>query len=345
MNEIINVPMTSQRDVKTITAEIQTLQAQTQRLVLEYSIEVGRRLTEVKSMIPYGEWGTYLKEELSFSQSTANNLMRIFDEYGDDQIGLLGANAKSQALGKLSYTKALQLLAIPAEERESFAEEHDIEHKSTREIDALIKERDAALAAQKAAEDELKERRLDIEAADRALAAAKKADDERAAAVAAAEEAKKKLAEAEARAEKAKEREKKAKTDLQALKDNPTVPPEVLEKYQAEAEASAKAAAEQELEEKTADLRAEVEKALQNAEEADKAAKEAQVALENAKKALTLSSPEMTAFQIRFKTVQNDFKELLDCLDQVKTANPETGEKMTAAVNAVLQAFTQQIGG
>lgn len=345
MNDIINVSMTSQRDVKTITAEIQTLQAQTQRLVLEYSIEVGRRLTEVKSMIPYGEWGAYLKEELSFSQSTANNLMRIFEEYGDDQIGLLGANAKSQALGKLSYTKALQLLAIPAEERESFAEEHDIEHKSTREIDAIIKERDAALAAQKAAEDELEERRLDIEAADRALEAAKIADDEREVAVAAAEEAKKKLAEAEERASKAKEREKKAKDDLQALKDNPTVPPEILAKYQAEAEEAAKAAAAQELEDKTAELQADVAKALQDAADATKAAEEAKKALENAKKALQMASPEMTAFKIHFETVQNDFKTLLKCLDEIKKADPDTGTKMTAAVNAVLQAFTKQIGG
>lgn len=344
MNDIINVSMASQRDVKTITAEIQTLQSQTQRLVLEYSIEVGRRLTEVKSMIPYGEWGSYLKEELSFSQSTANNLMRIFEEYGDDQIGLLGANAKSQALGKLSYTKALQLLAIPAEEREAFAEEHDIEHKSTREIDALIKERDAALAAQKAAEDELEERRLDIEAADRALDAAKKADDEREAAVAAAEEAKKKLAKAEERASKAIEREKKAKADLQALKDNPTVPPEVLEKVKAEAETAAEAAADQELAAKIAELRTAAEQARQEADAAAKQVEETQAALIKVKKELLLAEPEVTEFNLRLQTVAKDYQELLAALHAIREKNPEKGTKLTGAVQALLDSFSRQIG-
>ena len=37
------------------------------------------------------------------------------------------AAAESQTLGNLPYTHALKLLALPAEEREEFAQEHHVE--------------------------------------------------------------------------------------------------------------------------------------------------------------------------------------------------------------------------
>ena len=78
-------------------------------------------------MIEHGRWGNWLKETVNYSQSTANNLMRVFDEYGSNQISLFG-EVNSQALGNLSYTQAVALLGIAPEEREAFVEEHDIEN-------------------------------------------------------------------------------------------------------------------------------------------------------------------------------------------------------------------------
>lgn len=135
------------RTVETVTLEIQTLQRQAQQMLLGYAIEIGRRLVEVKAMLPHGQWGEYIKQRVGYSQSTANNLMRIFEEYGAPQQSMFGPEANSQALGNLSYTKALQLLAIPAEEREEFVEENHVEDMSTRELDKAIRERDEARAA------------------------------------------------------------------------------------------------------------------------------------------------------------------------------------------------------
>lgn len=135
------------RTVETVTLEIQTLQHQAQQMLLGYAIEIGRRLVEVKAMLPHGQWGEYIKQKVGYSQSTANNLMRIFEEYGAPQQSMFGPEANSQALGNLSYTKALQLLAIPAEEREAFVEENHVEDMSTRELDKAIRERDEARAA------------------------------------------------------------------------------------------------------------------------------------------------------------------------------------------------------
>ena len=70
--------------------------------------------------------------------------MKIFNEYGADQITLLNNNSKSQALGNLSYTQAVTLFGIPTEERESFAVENDIDNMTTRELKKAIKDKENA---------------------------------------------------------------------------------------------------------------------------------------------------------------------------------------------------------
>lgn len=143
------------RTVETVTLEIRTLQRQAQQIMLGYAVEIGRRLEEVKAILPHGQWGDYLKNEVDYSQSTANNFMRIYREYGTAQQSLFGGEAKSQAFANLTYTKALRLLAIPnEEEREQFMAEHDVEGMSNRELDKALKEREEALEAAAAAQEE-----------------------------------------------------------------------------------------------------------------------------------------------------------------------------------------------
>ena len=143
------------RTVETVTLEIRTLQRQAQQIMLGYAVEIGRRLEEVKAILPHGQWGDYLKNEVDYSQSTANNFMRIYREYGAAQQSLFGGEAKSQAFANLTYTKALRLLAIPEEEeREQFMTEHDVGSMSNRELDKALKEREEALEAAAAAQDE-----------------------------------------------------------------------------------------------------------------------------------------------------------------------------------------------
>lgn len=142
MSEIVDVPMSGQRSLATVTAEIRAYQDAARRMAITYCIEVGRRLVEAKSMVAHGEWGTYLREELGYSQSRANDLMRIFDAYAADQMRLDGDNLKSQAFGNLSYTQALALLALPSEEeREAFVETHDMSAMSTRELQEELRRR------------------------------------------------------------------------------------------------------------------------------------------------------------------------------------------------------------
>ncbi|HCF71977.1 MAG TPA: hypothetical protein DER33_10425 [Syntrophomonas sp.] len=140
-----------------IATEINSIKSQTRIMVLCNSIEIGRRLVEAKEMLPHGEWGKWLETSVDYSQSTANNLMRIFEEYGATQLSLFGSEAKSQAIGSLSYTQAVALLGVPADEREKFIEEHDIDNMSTRELQQAIKERDQAIKAKEESDKKLQD--------------------------------------------------------------------------------------------------------------------------------------------------------------------------------------------
>lgn len=142
---VVDVPMREQRSLATVTAEIRTIRAARDKMFLEASVEIGRRLKEAKELVGHGGWGDYCKTELDFSQQTAQNHIRLFEAYAADQIRLDGAALKSQAFGDLTYSQALALLALPSEEeREDFVKSHDLGTMSTRELQEELRKRQQA---------------------------------------------------------------------------------------------------------------------------------------------------------------------------------------------------------
>lgn len=128
------------RTPEIVAAEINSIKFQTRNVLLFNSIEIGKRLTEAKEMMEHGQFGKWLAEAVDYSQSTANNLMKIYEQYGADQGALFGDNSKSQTFGNLNYSQAVALLGIPAEEREQFIEDNNAAELSIRELKAKIKE-------------------------------------------------------------------------------------------------------------------------------------------------------------------------------------------------------------
>lgn len=138
------------RSIEIVTAEITMIRDNARKVFLESVIQIGTRLEEAKQMVPQGEWTAYLTDKLGYKPSTAQNYMRIAREFGGGQVSLTGKTA-ADAFGQLSYSQILPLLGMAEEEREEFAEEHDLPSMSSREIAALVKERDEAKeAAEKA---------------------------------------------------------------------------------------------------------------------------------------------------------------------------------------------------
>lgn len=122
-------PAAGERTIDTIAAEINGIKEQVRATVVSGAIEIGRRLKEAKSLVPYGEWGAWLERSVDYSERTAQNMMRIADEYG---------KTDPQALADLSVTQAVLLLGVPAEERGAFLAENDVSSMSTRELQAQI---------------------------------------------------------------------------------------------------------------------------------------------------------------------------------------------------------------
>ena len=162
------------RSIEIVTAEIHTIRDNVARVFMDGVVQIGRRLEEVKQLVPQGEWLAYLDKELGYKPSTAQNYMRIAREFGDGQIGMSG-KTPSDFFGNLGYSQLLPLLGLPEEEREALAEEHDLAGMSSREIQALVKERDEAKAAAAAAREQADEQGQEARRARDALASAEDA--------------------------------------------------------------------------------------------------------------------------------------------------------------------------
>ena len=134
-----------------IAGEINYIKRQAQQTLLAASVEIGRKLNEAKALVPHGMWEDWLTENVDYSQSTANNLMRIATEYGDEQVSLFSGKSNSETFASLTYSQAVALFALPMDQRQEFVENHDMEDLSTREL----KEEIAALKAETEKRDEI----------------------------------------------------------------------------------------------------------------------------------------------------------------------------------------------
>ena len=341
------------RTVEVVTLEIRTLQRQAQQVVLGYAIEIGRRLEEVKAMLPHGRWGDYLKTEVAYSQSTAQNFMRIFREYGASQQSLFGGVANSQALGNLTYTKALQLLAIPdAEDRERFAIENDVEHMSVRELNEALKARDEAEEKAAAAQDEagrLEKRVLHLQEeiagqaqvyeakltsagveAEQARAAAKAAQDALDKQRDKAQRLQDALSEANTSAQAAEEEHARLLQELEELRSRPVdVAVEVDEK----AVEAAREAAVAEMTEKVNKAKAAAKKAKSDRQAAEDALADVQRQLDELK-AKEPQVRELTQDEIQTMTAEAVSKARAEDLERVKAL-----EKQLASADGDVAAF------
>lgn len=319
------------RTLEVVAAEIRTFTAS----MLNNIIEIGRRMCEAKAMLPYGKFGDWIKENTGYSRSTANNFMRVFQEYGARQGSLFGATLEDdQTFGKLTYTQALALLALPSGEREEFVETHDMEHMSTRELQAAIEERDEALKRAKIAEERAKAFEDDNTAME---AATLDLVNER-------DVLKEKVKELEARpvdvqqdqeaidkavAEAVEKANAAHAAELDKLKSSEEKKRKKLEKQIAEAEKTAKSAEEKaDASGKEADSEAEALRA-----EAEKQKAEA----DRLRRELAMSGEAIVTFKLFFSSWQKDYANMMDALTK---ADEDTAGRLRAAINAQIEGWT-----
>ena len=319
-------------------AEIRELTRQAKAMTLYYGVEIGRRLEAAKSMVPYGGWGAWLKENTEFSQATATRFMRVFNEYGAAQIGIFGAVPESSTLQNLSISNALRLLAVPEAEREEFAETVDAENLSARELEKAIKERDAAI----------KERETAMRQSDRDCLRAEQAEKE-------AAEANERMRGMEDELTAAKQDACQLAEQVQALQNRPVeVAAQRDEAAIREAENRARAEGARELRKKAKEwdelaekarkekeaLEQRLEKALAEAEKAkkqDNGLDSLQAEIDALRKKLAMSDKDMTAAQLYFGQWQAAFNQLTQAVSHIE--DEDKAAKLRAAIRAQLAAW------
>lgn len=324
--------MTEQpRTIETITAEIVMLKQAAAQIALQVAIELGRRLTEAKELLPYGEWGAWVRDKAEFSQVTATRYMKLYEEYAAPQGSLFGAETDFSTLKNLSVSKALALLAVPAEERESFAAEHHVDQLSTRQMDELMKKvkdaevaketAEAALAGERqekekiaAARDNLARRVVELES--RPVEVAVQEPDP--AALQARVDAGVKEA-----TEKLKAESKELRAKLKEAKDKAAkLETAVAEGQKALAAAEEKSAG-------TAVLEGERDKLREQ--------------IEQLEKKLAMSDAAVAAVNVHFEAVQREFGQLASGLASIE--NAEVRGKVRGAVVQLLDKLRGEIGG
>ncbi len=334
------------RDINTITGEIKEIQNRTHVLALVYAVEIGRRLIEAKSILKHGEWAGWLSENVNFSQKTAQNLMKVCEEYGGPNAPSYMAFSNSNLISNLPYTKALNLLAVPAEEREEFVQENNVLEMTSSELRKAIKERDeareearraqeAVAAGQKAVEDANALREESLLATARAQELIEAAE----------KRAKESVEEAEAAKAAAKQKQEKAINNAvkKALKE--------------QADALAKANGDlSEARERLAELEADnAEKAARVNEAAEDARKEAEAVAEREKEALleqisalerkvsSVGNPFVQRFGVLFEQFQSNFGELQNALAKIE--EEDVRWKLEGALRQLVNKLCDELEG
>ena len=297
------------RTIETITDEI----LDAKRAGGEAILTIGRCLIEAKDMLPHGEWLPWLNERVEFSERTARNFMRLAREW-----------TNRQTLADLGAAKALTLLALPAEEREQFVEDHNVIDMSARQLKEAIRERDEARKAAEVA-------KADASAAEQARA---KMEEDMAV-------TQNLLESARAEADSAGSRARALEEKLRMLQEKPVevavetvVDPEAIEKAKAEA---------------VAEIKAKLDKAREAKAKADEKRKQAEASVEilkkslenmerNEKKAALGADKDLAQFDLLFDQAQETVNKMRGILMKVAGREDGTADKLRRAIQALAEA-------
>lgn len=134
-------------DLTRLTAEVNVLAAQ----MAQHALAIGRKLQEIKALLPHGEFERYVEENCGFKHRLARQFMRIAAEYTPETLP-----------AGLSVSKVYELLALPSEQREEFMATHDVESATVRQLRDEIK---AAKQAAEASQQDMEALRVQLDAA------------------------------------------------------------------------------------------------------------------------------------------------------------------------------------
>ena len=339
----IETPAPEPRSIQEITADA----VRYQMAGADAVIGLGNCLIEAKAQLPHGEWLSWLSENLNLSDRVAEHLM------------LIARNcSNTNALSYLGKTKVLTILALPPEERALFLDadyvpegaDKSVSEMTTRELQQVIRERDAANRERDTAQQQLKHSQANLQAANRQideicerLHATQKSEEEALAKASVAEESRLKMAEDMRHANNQLEL---AKAELEELRNRPT---DVAVQYRRDEKAieEARREARAEMQAKLDEANAALDKANAAAKRAAESESELRQELSEARKAAEQNAvAENTQIISDFTSYYNQTQELvnkmLGIMLKLSQKDPEAAGKLNNALIALGEAIKKE---
>lgn len=288
------------------------------RLGMEFAARAGERLLIIKGRLRHGEWEEWCKNNLSFSKSKAEKMMKLANKIGDEN----SIFSKSVTFTDIGISKVWALLSAPEEVAEEVLENPKVPDMTVRELKDEIrhlqeKNNNLEESIQRSAE-ETTAVEIDLRERIKALEADLKNQKEINPAALAEKEVE--LQKAKAKLEKEKEKSRKLKDSIEAEKEKAAR--EAIEK--AEADAKAKFDKETEL------LRA--------------SNQEAAVEIDRLQRKLANSNNDaLIEFKLKSNQLQQDFNACLQSIAAVEEADPESTGKMRRALKVVMEKLMEAI--
>lgn len=328
------------KSTEQLTAEVNVRYRQAEQLAGMSAMmlaDAGRRLIEIKARIPHGQFETWCADNLEFSKSKAEKMMKLAERVADEN----SLFSKTETFTDIGISRVWALLAAPEEVAAEVIETNDVESMTVRELKAeLARVKEEKEAAERKAEmidhnnDDIRKELASMQRKLSETVSEEEFAEMQAAAQAQKEDLTKELSEAKAEAadiqmklDKAKEDLKKQKAkqkDLEAARDEEVK--KAIEGKTAEIEEQAAARAReasQELLDRTqrqvGDLQEYIEKL-----EAEKA---------------KLSNTSLMEFKVYVDQLQDIYFKICDIITEENQRDEATGAKMQTALQKIVEGW------
>jgi chromosome segregation ATPase len=286
-NESTVLEMTEIRTPDIIATEIRTAIHIARKQVVVAATEIGLKLIEAKELVPRGEWTEWLRDEVQFSERSAQNYMKI--AASDPEIISTATSAD------LNLISTLRLLALPDDDQQEIAEKVKSGELDAEDVTAEIEE---LRARAKALEEENAGLQLRLEDMEDYTPT----DDE--------------IAELKARAEKAERDAADNNRQMEELRVKADDAAQKLRDAKAKADAAAQKKIDKAVEDAKAELEAnaasasagEIERLKSNLEAAEARAAAAD------KSAAIASNPDMVKLKMIYSIIQTNVDEAIEVI-------------------------------
>ena len=121
------------KSTEELTAEVNVRYRQAESLAgmsLRMLADAGMRLTEIKKRIPHGQFENWCADNLEFSKSKAEKMMKLAEKMADEN----SLFSKTETFTDIGISRVWALLAAPEEVAAEVVETHNVEDLTVREL-------------------------------------------------------------------------------------------------------------------------------------------------------------------------------------------------------------------